>query len=430
MRRPIDRRLRRSLRPAVTVALVLLVAACADTSPPTAQPTSIAQPSIAPPASTAPSPSDAGPAASASPVAELLPISGVWRVRKILSPRDRSGLEAGRTFDEETYQVVADCDTEPCPTVELTTTPLGLTSPAKTVKLTRAGATYSSAAAAPESTDCDTVEGSRVAGGATATSNLKLWIATERPAGTSVASTVLRGEIQLDIKPTSIGASAGCEARTAAFDLTGRREQVAVHDPNGGESSGPDLKPPKSATFVRLPKLSASVDGATVHYFSISGDTSAELVLSVARGGGKACGAIDYEWYRGDSRPSACTLTYLSDTSNAIQTALRGDTCKVVSARIRASYAIYLPRWTAPARVPSRLLDWWRRIVDFIATHESGHVRIGRDYIRKLNARLAGIECDRVDAVIQGWAKEAAAAQEAYDRSEYSKPWPQPATGY
>jgi predicted secreted Zn-dependent protease len=52
-------------------------------------------------------------------------------------------------------------------------------------------------------------------------------------------------------------------------------------------------------------------------------------------------------------------------------------------ADIAASYTIYIPRWTEPKRVPKRLLDWWRRIVDFIADHEAGHVRIGRDYIRK-----------------------------------------------
>jgi predicted secreted Zn-dependent protease len=402
---------------------------CGDQSTPT-QPPSASNP-VAPSSSGSlpPGPPASAPAASPSAAAELLPIGGTWRVRKILSPKDRSGLIADRAFDEETYTVAPTCKAEPCPTIDVTTTPLGLASPARTSRLTRSGATYASKASAAESTDCTTVEGARVAGGATATTHLTVWVATERPAGTSVASTVLRGEIELDIKPTSIGQSAGCEPQTAAYDLTGRREAVAVRDPNGG-TGGPDLKPPKGARYVALPKLSASVPGAAVHYFSITGDTSIELVLSVARGGGKACGAIDYEWYRGDSRPSACTLTYLTDMSNAIQTRLVGSTCKVARARVRATYAIYLPRWTAPARVPSRLLDWWRRIVNFIATHEAGHVRIGQSWIRKLNDRLSGIDCDRVDPVIQAWAKQAAAAQEAYDRSEYSKPWPQPASGY
>jgi predicted secreted Zn-dependent protease len=422
-------RSRRSARSTLVVGLALVLVGCGDQSVPTAAPASIAASpaSSASPAGTGAAPTS--PAASPSPAGELLPIGGTWRVRKILSPKDRGGLVADRTFDEETYIVAPSCGAEPCPTIDVTTTPLGLTSPAHTTRLTRSGATYASKASVAESTDCTTVEGSRVAGGATATTNLTIWVATERPAGTSVASTVLRGEIELDVKPTSIGESAGCEAQSAAFDLTGRRETVAVRDPNA-EPTGPDLKPPTGARYVTLPRLDASVSGATVHYFAISGDTSPELILSVARGGGKACGAIDYEWYRGDSRPSACTLTYLTDMSHAIQTRLSGSTCKVVRARVRATYAIYMPRWTAPARVPSRLLDWWRRIVDFIATHEAGHVRIGQAWIGKLNSRLSGIDCDQVDPVIQAWAKQAAAAQEAYDRSEYSKPWPRPATGY
>jgi len=429
MDRPSASRPRRTARSMLVVGLGIVLIGCGDQSTPTSAPTSITSSSPAASADASPAALPSEPTTSPAPAAELLPIGGTWRVRKILTPKDRSGLIADRAFDEETYTVAPTCNAEPCSTIDVTTTPLGLASPARTARLTRSGATYASKAGASESTDCTTVEGARVAGGATATTKLTIWVATDRPAGTSVASTLLHGQIELDIEPTSIGQSAGCKPQTAAFDLTGRREAVAVRDPNGG-SNGPDLKPPAGARYVSLPRLNASVPGAAVHYFAITGDTSIELVLSVARGGGKACGAIDYEWYRGDSRPSACTLTYLTDMTHAIQTRLSGSTCKVARARVRATYAIFMPRWTAPSRVPSRLLDWWRRIVDFIATHEAGHVRIGQAWIRKLNDRLTGIDCDQVDPVIQAWATQAAAAQEAYDRSEYSKPWPQPATGY
>jgi predicted secreted Zn-dependent protease len=80
--------------------------------------------------------------------------------------------------------------------------------------------------------------------------------------------------------------------------------------------------------------------------------------------------------------------------------------------------------------VPKRLLDWWRRIIDFIAVHEGGHVKIGRDYIKKLNSRLIGKDCTQADENIQAWAKQHSAAQEAFDMVEYQKPWPQPAAGY
>jgi predicted secreted Zn-dependent protease len=416
---------------AATVALALIVVVgCGQTAIPTAAPSTAAS---AAPSASAPLPDSSAapssPTPSASPVAELLPIAGTWRVRKVLSQKDRAGLISDRTFDEETYSIAVGCEAEPCDSVELTTTPLGLASPAKTTKLTRDGAFYSSGSQVPETIDCRTVEGDRVAGGATAKTTIRLWIATDRPAGTSVKLTVLKGDIELVITPTSIGESAGCEAETASLQLSGRREEVAVRDPNGPTQL--DLKPPRSATYVRLPRLTARIANATVHYFAIAGDTSPELALSVARGGATACGVIDYEWFRGDARPSACTITYLTDTDASIRTSLDSSgTCRITAARFQSRYVVNMPRWTAPARVPKRLLDWWRRIVDFIAVHEGGHVKIGRDYIRKLNARLKGKDCTEADEVIQAWAKQHAAAQEAYDRSEYSKPWPQPAAGY
>ena len=230
--------------------------------------------------------------------------------------------------------------------------------------------------------------------------------------------------------PTPIGESAGCESQAASFDLTGRREVVAVHDPGGSAGDGPDRKPPAGATLVRLPRIDPNVNGATVDFFDIAGDTAFELVASVGRSGAKACGLIDYEWFRGDARPSACTLTRVSDTRQSIKTSVSAwhlprDQCEHPSV-VRDPYAA-LDR--AGPR-PERLLGWWRQIVDKIADHEAGHIRIGRDYVRRLNARLDGKPCGDVTSIIRSWVQQHAAAQEAYDRAEYAKSWPQPAFGY
>ena len=420
-------------RGAALVALALLAVGCGLPTPAPASPVPSSSPDPSDGTSSAaptPAPESTAPSPSASPVAELLPIAGTWRVRKVLSPGDQSGLIDDPTFDEETYSVAADCANEPCDTVEVTTTPLGLSSPATVVKLTRDGATYASKAEPNESTTCVTSAGDRVDGGASATSTLQLWIATERPTGSSVASTLLRGTIVTAVAPTDIGELAGCAPLTASFDLTGRREEVAVRDPDGGPAI-PDATPPRGAALVRLPTLSPKVAGATVKYFAVTGDTSIELAASVGRGGVKACGLIDYEWFRGDARPSACTLTRVSDLRASIRTSTNASgTCRITRAAITSSYVIHLPRWTDPDRVPKRLLDWWRRIVDFIADHEAGHVRIGRDYMKRLNARLVGKPCEDLTAIVKSWARQHAEAQEGYDVVEYSKPWPRPAAGY
>ena len=120
--------------------LALLVAACAGL-PSAATPESpvTAPPPPAPSAAADPTPR-ASAAASPTSAAELLPIAGVWRVRKTLSAEDQSGLITDPAFDEETYSVEAGCPDEPCDRLEVTTTPLGLTSPATVIQLSREGA--------------------------------------------------------------------------------------------------------------------------------------------------------------------------------------------------------------------------------------------------------------------------------------------------
>ena len=137
----------------VAAAIALIVSVVAGCMPSPTTPTPSSAPTVSEPAATAsgPAPSASGPATSASvgpsasaSAAELLPISGVWRVRKVLLAADQSEQIGDQTFDEETYSVDASCDQEPCDTVKVTTTPLGLTSPATVVDMTRDGAVYKS----------------------------------------------------------------------------------------------------------------------------------------------------------------------------------------------------------------------------------------------------------------------------------------------
>ena len=233
---------------AATIALIVSVVAGCMPSPTT--PTPSPRPTVPDATASGPAPSASGPAASASvgpsaaaSAAELLPISGVWRVRKVLLAADQSEQIGDPTFDEETYSVDASCDQEPCDTVKVTTTPLGLTSPATVVDMTRDGAVYKSSGQLAQASSCVSTFGDRVDGGANTASTIRLWVTTDRPAGSSVASVALHGSVDLSITPTPLGQDAGCEPEAAGFELTGRREEVAVHDPNGS-TAGPNLQPP------------------------------------------------------------------------------------------------------------------------------------------------------------------------------------------
>ena len=407
--------------------IIVLVTGCmaAPSPPPSSTPTGTA--SVAPAATGLPTPS--GPTASTTATPTLQPIAGAWRVRKVLSPKNRSAAVLGAVFQDEAFYITAGCDMEPCPTIDVKMTPLGLSSPVTQASLKLDGERYVSAAKAENEGPCLSKEGDRVQGGATVTSTLQLWAANVRAAGTAIEATTLMGSMEMHLTPTSIGSAAGCEPQTASYDLTGRAAQVAT---GNVEPPIPDEQPNTAGGLATLPKLSVKVSGVTITYFPIVGDTLNELDASLSAGGVRACGPINYEWVEGDTRPVACAITGFNEVRGAIKEGLdpSSGACTVTSSSIQARFTIHFPRWTAPKRVPARLLAWWRKVVVFIRDHEAGHIAISRSHVKRLNSRLRGADCAAVDSIITRWAGQLNKAQEAYDRVEYAKPWPLPPLGY
>lgn len=404
--------------------IIVLVTGCMVAPSPPSDPAPAGSPLAANPTGL---PTPSIPTASATP-APVQPIAGVWRVRKVLSPKNRSAAVPGAVFQDEAFYITAGCDMEPCPTIDVKMTPLGLSSPVTKASLKLDGGRYVSAAKAENEGPCLSQEGDRVQGGATVTSTLQLWAANVRAEGTAIEATTLLGSVDMHLTPTSIGSAAGCEPQTASYDLTGRAAQVAS---TNVEPPIPDERPNTAGGLAPLPALSVKVSGVTIRYFPIEGDTLNELDASLSAGGVKACGPINYEWVEGDTRPVACAITGFNEVKGAIKEGLASNgACTVTSSSIQARFTIHFPRWTAPRRVPARLLAWWRKVVVFIRDHEAGHITISRSYVKKLNARLRGADCAAVDSIITKWAQQLNNAQEEYDRVEYAKAWPLPPFGY
>ena len=414
----------------------IAVAGCAQapSTPTPAAPTPLVTPSAA--ASTPPNAAPSRAAATASPAVTpspvAAPIAGLWRVRRVLAQDDRGALLPTTTYGDDAYDIHASCPNEPCDRIDVRAAPFGRADPLTTMTLDRdkSAPMYHSPATAAAG-QCLSAGGVRVPGGAAVKSTLRLWLASVRPAGTAIQSIQLQGRLDIDIAPTPIGTASGCERQTASYDLAGRREAAAIL-PGQTDADTTDDPLPGSDGLVALPKISVSVPASEIDYFPVRGSTVDQLIDAVARGGVTACGAIEYEWYRGDARPSACTQTQFSDLTGSIQTASNSATgaCRITSSKVEVTFTIHMPQWTAPKRVPAPLLAWWRAIVTFIRNHEAGHTAISRDYIKQLNAKLDGAVCSSVNAIVRKWAGQLSAAQEAYDRREYSKPWPVPPFGY
>jgi len=429
---------RPSRRALVTLLVVIAIAGCGQVPSPTPAASAAA---VATPATPRPSPGASvertQPAATAVPPTngpQRGPIAGVWRVRRVLAQGDRTALLPTTAYGEDTFDIRAGCSAEPCPAVEVRSAPIGQSEPVTTMKLVHDAAdeTYRSPRTSG-SGPCVNADGDRVPGGASVVSTLRLWLTSVRQAGSAVETPALIGRLEIDLAPTPIGTASGCERETASYDLAGRREAVAVlpADPDASATAEPDPSPATDG-LVALPTIEVKVPASKIDYFAIRGDSVRELVDAVSRGGVAACGTIDYEWYRGDARPSACTETNFSDLGAAIDPTVDQSSgrCTIASARVGVTFTIHIPRWTAPKRVPGPLLAWWRDIVTFIRDHEAGHVKISRDAVRQLNAKLDGAVCASVNSIVRKWASQLSAAQEAYDRREYRKPWPVPPFGY
>jgi predicted secreted Zn-dependent protease len=413
----------------VGLALTLVIAVACQGAPPDSPSPNAPSASAVASASAAAAPTlRASPIPTASaPVAELGPVGGIWRIRKVLELEDRSALIPGVAFDEEAYAITPDCDVEPCPSIEVRMTPLGRSKPVSIATLEREGNRYVSAARAENEGPCLDEDGDAIRGGARVTSIMRLWLSTVRPEGSAVETTEMRGSLELDLTPTAVGSAAGCVGQTAAYELSGRREAVAVRD-----DPLPDVEqPPNTAGgLANLPSISVKVTGAEVVYFEIEGDTVSELGASLANGGVASCGAINYEWHEGDSRPAACAVTAFPNIEASIDQRVSNGDCTISKSTIRAKLTVHMPRWVAPKRVPKRLLAWWREVVEFIRDHEAGHVVISRQHVERLNKRLVGEDCSDADTIIGRWADELSSAHEEYDRVEYSLPWPAPPSGY
>ena len=383
-----------------------------------------------PPIAAIPTPEPVAPAPSVSaepqPSAEPVdgPVGGWWRIQE--TPRIAAPAELAAALDTQAfavYRLEPGCAKEPCDRVRVTVLTATYADVLAEFALRLNGKAFESEEFAVTTGPCVTPDGTTVPGGAQISERVELWLEEVGRAGTAVRSLELRGARRVAGRPVEAGELAGCGPWEATYDLSGSRTGAPAHD------DGTDDPPPDSSVAtVSRPDVRLTVKGATVDYFSVKGRSVAKLAQSVANGGLRACGRINYEWYDGDSRPAGCTKTGWAVFD--VRSVMRSDgSCRLDVRRIRASFEVELPRWTAPSRVPKALATWWTKTATFIRDHEAGHVRIGRRWVAKLRDQLDGSSCSRMQRILTRWATGLNEAQQAYDRREYAKPWPRPPAG-
>lgn len=326
-------------------------------------------------------------------------------------------------FQDRVFDVRPDCPKEPCAGAKLAIYLLNDPSPLVTFTLARDGDEYVATEKGERTGRCRAPDGGVVEAGAVVTRSVALWRQVVKPEGTAVTHEELGGVVRYTATPNEIGAVAGCVEWTATYTISGRAGWYVPVDP------ATVTPPPGGKGQVANVALTTSISGATIDYFPIGGTSVAALAESLANGGLRACGSIDYSWYRGDTRPSACIQAEVSPGSLTPSFGSSGS-CTIGYRPPLYAFVAHLPQWTSPSLVPGPLYTWWKKTFDFISRHEAGHVAIYQRALADLGAKLAGATCTNAPSIISAWASKVGAEQEAYDRAEYAKPWPQPPAGY
>ncbi len=192
-------------------------------------------------------------------------------------------------------------------------------------------------------------------------------------------------------------------------------EPAATEAPTPKPTPEPTPKPtPRPTPGIKLVALSAlTVDvwNAEERYFSVEGSTPDQLVASARRnvpadptGAERSnmayAGPVAWDHrpsYVQDPKTGRCTMTGLVST---------------------VAYQATLPQWTAPARVPRELYQWWRVVLEHIRAHESQHIRIFENHVGGLPGRVVGQPCSKWDSIINRWSAELVAAQSHFDAVE------------
>jgi predicted secreted Zn-dependent protease len=259
--------------------------------------------------------------------------------------------------------------------------------------------------------------GLTVEGGAKATATLVLR-AMSLPGNTEVS---LEGTRTVKVVPTAVGKVQGCGAGNFATALEARRLSAAQL-----ASVAQFIQPRPLADLVKRPNFTVKVAGVRMVYFAVAGDGARALMDNWAKASTKSkyCGRITYSWYKGSGESVSCIkATYNPSWSYAANPWTGSCVLRGFSLGLRMTMPI--ARWTAPAVAPRSLITWWKATLTLVRDHEAHHVAIYRKWEAVLKSRIIGTSCSSGQAIINKWAKQVDAAQEAFDKKDYaSQQWP------
>jgi hypothetical protein len=156
---------------------------------------------------------------------------------------------------------------------------------------------------------------------------------------------------------------------------------------------------------IRVPERRASDSAIATRYFTVSGESPAQLMRSLRRRSLPICG--DEAW--------GCVVR--RSPGGGIRRVRVAGGCTASLADVSYRPVVWLPRWKTDAYVHPDFLRWWQAELEDTMAHESSHVRIDLAYLRTLYGLVAG-PCAGVDRRVRDWFADVQAAQRAFHTTE------------
>ena len=379
--------------------------AAATFAPPTPTP-AVAPPIVRPPPEPVPTATPAFTAYTGR-------LSGTWLLGQELGSEATS---AGAYPRELLLSVRPRCDKGPCSvTARLVDPRTGKTLASKRVK--RTDGKYRFAIKAEITDLCRGDDGRTVQGGAKRTTEFQLQPFVDSKTG----EMVLAATGSLRLNPNRRGDSVGCRDAKSEVSVTAEKltkETRATVKQRLSPIPQPDLVP--------RPDFTVSIKGVRSVYYPVKGTSARQLVERWAATSSKKkyCGKVEYSWHTGSRQTSSCIKTSSELDWTYVADPFTGS-LHVHWGQTQVAYSMPIARWAGPSLVPRGLVKWWKATQRNVRDHEAGHVAIDREWSRKLRSQIVGADCSKGQAIIDKWSNQRNAAQEAYDKREYSRTdWP------
>lgn len=134
------------------------------------------------------------------------------------------------------------------------------------------------------------------------------------------------------------------------------------------------------AAMMALPACTTGKPGTLTVHYDVHGDDNASFEQSVHAGGprsGRAFGLVEITFH----------------PQYKLTPGAKG--CSISEAKVELGLRITLPRWKKGRPVPKSLQRRWAGFERAVRNHEMAHVRIARDYARRMQRHIAAMSSDR-----------------------------------